>query len=43
MEEEIICEKFEYRVQLNRKLISLSSHYLVFKRNLSIEEYKIAP
>jgi hypothetical protein len=31
MEEEIICENFGNRVQLNRKLRLISSHYLVFQ------------
>jgi predicted LPLAT superfamily acyltransferase len=44
MEEEIICENFGNRIQINRKLRLLSSHYLVFKRNLLKEKkYRIAP
>jgi hypothetical protein len=39
MEEEIICENFEYRVQIIRELRLISSHYLVFKRKL-LEEKK---
>jgi hypothetical protein len=31
------------RIQTNRKLRLLSSHYLVFKRNLLKRKYRIAP
>jgi hypothetical protein len=43
MEEEIICENFEYRIQVIRKFRLFSSHYLVFQKKFTKGKYKIAP
>jgi hypothetical protein len=43
MEGEIICENFEYRIQIIRKLRLFSSHYLVFQKKFTNGKYNIAP
>jgi hypothetical protein len=43
MEEEMICENFEHRIQMIGKIRLLSSHYLVFKSIYKRGKYKIVP